>query len=88
MGNLVLLVQTSVPKYISLYNNEQREDLKMKPGITGWAQINGICIIFWKKFDLDIWYIENFNFLLDLKIIISYSKFLKGIILIIKKIKK
>ena len=57
-------------KYNRLYNKEQKQRLKMKPGITGWAQINGDNNISWeKKFKLDIWYIQNFNFLLDMKII-------------------
>ena len=57
-------------KYIKLYNKHQIKRLNLKPGITGWAQINGDNNISWKKkFKLDIWYINNFNFLLDLKII-------------------
>ena len=69
-------------KYIKLYSSKQMRRLEMKPGITGWAQINGDNNISWKKkFDLDIWYIENFNFLLDLKIIfLTIIFFLKGII--------
>jgi len=69
-------------KYISLYNNDQKRRLEMKPGITGWAQINGDNNISWKKkFELDIWYINNFNFLLDLKIIFfTVVFFLKGLI--------
>tara|TARA_B110000027_G_C16105399_1_gene295022 strand:- start:1050 stop:1646 length:597 start_codon:yes stop_codon:yes gene_type:complete len=67
-------------KYIKLYNKHQIKRLNLKPGITGWAQINGDNNISWKKkFKLDIWYINNFNFLLDLKII-----FLTGIFLIQK----
>ena len=67
-------------KYIKLYNKQQIKRLNFKPGITGWAQINGDNNISWKKkFKLDIWYINNFNFLLDLKII-----FFTGIFLIKK----
>jgi len=69
-------------KYIKLYNENQKKRLEMKPGITGWAQINGDNNISWKKkFELDIWYIKNFNFVLDLKIIFfTIIFFLKGII--------
>ena len=63
-----------------MYNKQQIKRLNFKPGITGWAQINGDNNISWKKkFKLDIWYINNFNFLLDLKII-----FFTGIFLIKK----
>lgn len=76
-------------KYNKLYNNEQRQRLKMKPGITGWAQINGDNNISWeKKFKLDIWYIQNFNFLLDLKIIILTIKFFINSMIDFKKNKK
>ena len=68
-------------KYIKLYDKVQIKRLNMKPGITGWAQINGDNNISWKKkFDLDIWYINNFSFILDLKII------LLTLLYIIKKI--
>lgn len=69
-------------KYIKLYSPKQKKRLNMKPGITGWAQINGDNNISWKKkFELDIWYINNFNFLLDLKIIfLTIIFFLKGIV--------
>lgn len=68
-------------KYIKLYSPQQKKRLNMKPGITGWAQINGDNNISWKKkFELDIWYINNFNFLLDLKIIfLTIIFFFKGI---------
>jgi len=57
-------------EYLSLYNNEQKKRHNVKPGITGWAQINGRNAISWEeKFKLDIYYIENLSFLLDLKII-------------------
>lgn len=68
-------------KYIKLYNKRQIKRLNFKPGITGWAQINGDNNISWKKkFELDVWYINNFNFFLDLKIIFL------TIIFLIKKI--
>ena len=57
-------------EYIPLYNNEQKRRHNVKPGITGWAQINGRNEISWQeKFKFDIWYIDNYSFLLDLKIL-------------------
>ncbi len=70
-------------KYIKLYNKEQIKRLNFKPGITGWAQINGDNNISWKKkFELDIWYINNFNIFLDIKIIfLTFIFLIKKIIL-------
>lgn len=57
-------------QYIPLYNDFQKRRHEVKPGITGWAQINGRNAISWeKKFELDVWYVENQSFLLDLKIL-------------------
>ena len=59
-------------EYIPLYSKEQFRRHNMKPGITGFAQVNGRNLISWqKKFELDIYYIDNVNFLLDIKIIIK-----------------
>lgn len=59
-----------LPEYLNLYTKEEMRRHKVKPGITGWAQVNGRNLISWKeKFALDIWYVENKSFLLDLKII-------------------
>lgn len=56
--------------YLPRYNAEQRRRHDVRPGLTGWAQINGRNNITWKrKFELDIWYVDNQSFLLDLKII-------------------
>jgi lipopolysaccharide/colanic/teichoic acid biosynthesis glycosyltransferase len=58
-------------EYLPLYSNTQKRRHNVRPGITGWAQVNGRNAIGWKeKFELDVWYIENLNFLLDCKIII------------------
>lgn len=58
-----------LPEYLLLYNNYQKRRHEIKPGITGWAQVNGRNAISWKqKFDLDIWYIDHMSFTLDLKI--------------------
>ena len=57
-------------KYVQLYDASQKKRLTMKPGITGWAQINGDNNISWKKkFELDLWYINNFNIFTDIRII-------------------
>jgi lipopolysaccharide/colanic/teichoic acid biosynthesis glycosyltransferase len=56
--------------YLPLYNKEQRKRHNVRPGITGWAQINGRNAISWsKKFELDEWYVENQSLILDIKII-------------------
>ncbi len=56
-------------QYKSLYNKEQNKRHLIRPGITGWAQISGRNMISWeKKFELDVWYVKNFNFFLDTKI--------------------
>lgn len=56
-------------EYLPLYSAEQRKRHQVKPGITGWAQINGRNAISWEqKFEYDIWYINNISFMTDLKI--------------------
>tara|TARA_Y100000768_G_C23863683_1_gene626978 strand:- start:358 stop:954 length:597 start_codon:yes stop_codon:yes gene_type:complete len=58
-------------EYLPLYSERQMIRHKIKPGITGWAQINGRNTISWEeKFELDIWYVQNQSFWLDLKIIL------------------
>jgi lipopolysaccharide/colanic/teichoic acid biosynthesis glycosyltransferase len=58
-------------KYIPLYSKQQRQRHDVRPGITGWAQINGRNSISWtKKFNLDIYYVENISFYFDLKIVL------------------
>lgn len=57
-------------EYLPLYSAEQNRRHEMRPGVTGWAQINGRNAISWEqKFMLDIWYVENQSIFLDLKII-------------------
>lgn len=57
-------------EYLPLYNKKQRKRHLVRPGITGWAQINGRNNISWEqKFEYDVWYIENISFFLDLKIL-------------------
>ena len=59
-----------LPKYIPLYSKEQFRRHEVRPGITGWAQVNGRNNISWtKKFELDVWYVDHCSFTLDLKIV-------------------
>lgn len=67
-------------EYIDLYTPEQARRHEVKPGITGWAQINGRNAISWEeKFKLDVWYVDNQSFWLDFKILfITIWKVVKG----------
>lgn len=57
-------------EYVPLYNERQKKRHNVRPGITGWAQVNGRNAISWEeKFELDVWYVENQSFWLDLKIL-------------------
>ena len=57
-------------EYLPLYSDRQARRHEVKPGITGWAQVNGRNAIEWKeKFELDVWYVENLTFFLDIKIL-------------------
>ena len=70
IGPRPLLVQ-----YLPLYDKEQARRHELRPGITGWAQVNGRNAISWRrKFELDVWYVDHCSFLLDLKIVFMTIK--------------
>ncbi len=62
-------------EYLPLYNERQARRHEVRPGLTGWAQINGRNALSWEeKFELDVWYVENRTFWLDLKIIFMTAR--------------
>ena len=65
MGPRPLLLE-----YLPLYSTKQARRHEVKPGVTGWAQVNGRNTITWsEKFDLDVWYVDNQSIWLDIKIL-------------------
>lgn len=59
-----------MPRYLELYSKEQMRRHDVRPGITGWAQVNGRNNISWtKKFELDVWYVDHVSLWLDIKIL-------------------
>lgn len=80
LGNMSLIgPRPLLPEYLPLYNDFQKKRHLIKPGITGWAQINGRNAVEWeKKFMFDVWYVENMSFFLDLQIMfLTLKKVLK-----------
>lgn len=67
-------------EYVELYDDRQRKRLDVKPGITGWAQVNGRNTLSWEeRFELDVWYVENQSFMLDMKILyLTFQKVIKS----------
>lgn len=62
-------------RYLQYYTKDQRKRHRLKPGITGWAQVNGRNAISWEdKFKFDVWYVDNLSIWLDIKIIFSTIK--------------
>ncbi len=76
MGDMSLVgPRPLLPEYLELYTNFQRQRHHVKPGITGYAQVNGRNIISWeKKFELDVYYVKNRSFVLDMMILIKTVK--------------
>lgn len=61
-----------MPQYLSLYNERQARRHEVRPGITGWAQVNGRNTVDWgSRLEMDVWYVENQSLLLDLKILMT-----------------
>jgi lipopolysaccharide/colanic/teichoic acid biosynthesis glycosyltransferase len=64
-----------LPEYLPLYNDFQKRRHEVRPGITGWAQVNGRNAVSWQqKFEYDVWYVDHLNFLLDIKILLLTVK--------------
>jgi lipopolysaccharide/colanic/teichoic acid biosynthesis glycosyltransferase len=64
-----------LPEYLSLYTSIQHKRHDAKPGVTGWAQINGRNSISWEqKFNFDLWYVDHISFALDLKILLLTAR--------------
>jgi len=64
-----------LPEYLPLYNDRQKRRHDVRPGMTGWAQVNGRNTISWEdKFKYDVWYVDNISFFLDLKILLMTIK--------------
>ena len=62
-------------EYLPLYNDCQKRRHEVKPGITGWAQVNGRNAISWeKKFEYDVWYVDHLSFILDIRILFQTIK--------------
>lgn len=70
VGPRPLLVQ-----YLKRYNDEQKHRHDVRPGLTGWAQVNGRNVVTWEdKFEMDVWYTRNISFKTDVKIILATVK--------------
>lgn len=69
-----------LPEYLNIYTPHQQKRHEVKPGITGWAQVNGRNAISWnKKLELDVWYVQNLSLFLDIRIVwLTFLKVLKS----------
>ncbi|MCG9694538.1 sugar transferase [Vibrio sp. Isolate22] len=75
-GNMSLVgPRPLLMQYLPLYNKEQARRHEVRPGVTGWAQVNGRNAISWEdKFKLDVWYVDNHRFFLDIKVLLITIK--------------
>jgi lipopolysaccharide/colanic/teichoic acid biosynthesis glycosyltransferase len=73
MGDMSLIgPRPLLPEYLPLYSRTQNRRHDVKPGITGWAQVNGRNAISWQqKFEFDVWYVDNVDFELDFRIFVK-----------------
>ena len=71
MGDMSLIgPRPLLPDYLNLYTEFQFRRHEVLPGITGWAQVNGRNSLTWEqKFEMDVWYVDNLSFMLDMKIL-------------------
>lgn len=69
-----------LPEYLALYSPQQARRHEVRPGITGWAQVNGRNAVSWEdKFKMDVWYVDHLSFMLDIKILMmTVQKVLKS----------
>jgi len=76
MGDMSLIgPRPLLPEYLPIFNKRQKKRHSVRPGITGWAQVNGRNAISWnKKLEYDVWYVENLSFTLDMKILFKTIK--------------
>jgi len=76
MGDMSLIgPRPLLPEYLPIFNERQKKRHSVRPGITGWAQVNGRNAISWnRKFEYDVWYVENLSFTLDMKILFKTIK--------------
>ncbi len=76
MGDMSLIgPRPLLPEYLPIFNERQKKRHTVRPGITGWAQVNGRNAISWnKKLEYDVWYVENLSFKLDMKILFKTIK--------------
>ncbi len=76
MGDMSLIgPRPLLPEYLLMFNERQKKRHTVRPGITGWAQVNGRNAISWnKKLEYDVWYVENLSFTLDIKILFKTIK--------------
>jgi len=80
IGNMsVIGPRPLLVRYLPLYNAEQHRRHDVKPGLSGWAQVNGRNTVSWEdKFKMDVWYADHVSFLLDVKIVLmTIGKFIK-----------